>query len=329
MERREFITLLGGAVFAWPLAARAQRPGVPTIGVLGIGSPETNSNPMDGLRKGLSDSGLTEGRDFVIEARWSASAQYDDLLKLASDLLRRPVAVLVATGSARCAQAAKAATGTVPIVFANGSDPVRVGLVASMNRPDGNATGVSYLTSALGPKRLELLRKLVPQASTIAFLVNPTNPVTEGDIENMQAAAKSAGQAIILVTASTESEIDAAFATMVREGAGAVLVNVDAFFYSQRYRLSSLAERYRIPASYNNSEYVTTAGGLMSYGDDRAESYRQVGVYAARLLKGEKPANLPVIQPTKFLLVINLNTARALGIEVSPTLLALADEVIE
>jgi putative ABC transport system substrate-binding protein len=329
VKRREFITLIGGAAAsAWPLAARAQQR-VPVIGVLGIGTLETNANQMDGLRKGLSETGFAEEHDFVLETRWSASAQYDDLLKLASDLVRRSVAVLVATGSARCAQAAKAATRTVPIVFANGSDPVRVGLVASMNRPGGNATGVSFFTSALGPKRLELVRQLVPQASTIAFLVNPANPVTEGDIENMREAAQSVGQAILVVTASTEGELDTAFATMAHEGAGALLANVDAFFYSHRHRLSALAEQYRIPASYNNSEYVTTAGGLMSYGDHRPDSYRQVGVYVGRILKGEKSADLPVMQPTKFELVINLKTARSLGLAVPDKLLALADEVIE
>jgi putative ABC transport system substrate-binding protein len=237
------------------------------------------------------------------------------------------VNVLIATGSANTAWAAKAATASVPIVFANGSDPVKIGLVASMNRPGGNTTGVSFYTSALGPKRLELLRELVPHANTIAFLVNPNDPVTKGDIDELELAAHTVGQKLFVVTARNEHEIDAALATAA-EQAGALLVNVDAFFTSRRHQLVALADRYRIPASYNNSQYIKV-GGLISYGDDRLDSYRQVGIYAARILKGDKPADLPVMQPTKFELVINLKTAKALGLEVPPMLLARADEVIE
>jgi putative ABC transport system substrate-binding protein len=328
VRRREFITLLGAAAAAWPLAAGAQQAPMPVIGFLSIGSLESNAASMAGFRRGLNEQGFVEGRNVMIETRFAADARYERLLALASDLVRRPVAVLIATGSASSARAAKAATTTIPIVFANGSDPVSIGLVASMNRPGGNATGVSYFTSTLGPKRLELLRELVPQATTIAFLVNQTNPVTEGDTKEMQKAARSVGQRIIVVSASNEKEIDAAFESVAGERAGALLVNVDAFFLSRRDQLVELAARYRVPASYNNGEYVKV-GGLMSYGDNRTDSYRQVGVYAARVLKGEKPADLPVMQPTKFELFINLKTAKALGLEVPPLLLARADEVIE
>jgi putative tryptophan/tyrosine transport system substrate-binding protein len=313
VRRREFITLLGAAAAAWPLAAGAQQAPMPVIGFLSIGSLESNAASMAGFRRGLNEQGFVEGRNVMIETRFAADARYERLLALASDLVRRPVAVLIATGSASSARAAKAATTTIPIVFANGSDPVSIGLVASMNRPGGNATGVSYFTSTLGPKRLELLRELVPQATTIAFLVK---------------AARSVGQRIIVVSASNEKEIDAAFESVAGERAGALLVNVDAFFLNRRDQLVELAARYRVPASYNNGEYVKV-GGLMSYGDNRTDSYRQVGVYAARVLKGEKPADLPVMQPTKFELFINLKTAKALGLEVPPLLLARADEVIE
>jgi ABC-type uncharacterized transport system substrate-binding protein len=263
-----------------------------------------------------------------MEARWEAEGRYERLVTLAADLVRLPVNVLIAIGTVRSAQAAKAATTTVPIVFANGSDPVRVGLVPSLNRPGGNLTGVSFYTSALGPKRLELLRELVPQATMIALLVNPTNPVTEGDSKDIEVAARSVGQQMFVVSAANEKEIDAAFATIARERAGALLVNVDSFFSTRRDKLAELAIRYRIPVSYNNRLYVT-AGGLMSYGDNRLDSYRQAGLYVARVLKGEKAADLPVMQPTKFELAINLKTAKAIGLEVPPLLLARADEVIE
>jgi putative ABC transport system substrate-binding protein len=323
MKRRAFISLLGGAA-AWPIAARAQQ-GLPIVGVLSIQGLDPT---FAALRKGLSDSGLVEGRNYVIEVRLVSEPNFEHLRNLAAELIRRRVAVLIATGTAGVAQAAKAETSTIPIVFSNGSDPVKVGLVASMNRPGGNATGVSFQISALGPKRLELLREIVPQATTVAFLVNPVNPVTEGDIEEMLRAARSVGQSVVVVRASNENEIDAAFATIARERADALLVNVDAYLSSRKDQIIGLAARYRIPASYPNSEYVR-AGGLTSYGDDRAESQRQVGLYAARILKGEKPADLPVMQPIKFEMVVNLKTARALGLTVPDKLLALADEVIE
>jgi ABC-type uncharacterized transport system substrate-binding protein len=326
MRRRDFITLLGGAAAAWPFAAGAQRPALPVIGYLAIGSP--TDNRMASFRRGLNEQGLVEGRNFVLEARLAATGQYDRMLALASELVRIPVTVIYAGGSAGTARAARAATSSIPIVFANGSDPVKVGLVASLNRPGGNATGVSFTTSELVPKRLELLRELVPRAQTIAFLVNPTNPVAEGDSDEVTTAARSIGQSIMVLKASDESQIDTAFATMARERVGALLVDVDAYFNARRDQLAALAARYRIPASYNNRAYVE-AGGLMSYGPNLDDGNRQAGVYTGRILKGEKPADLPVMQPTKFELVINLKTAKAIGLDLPPTLLSLADEVIE
>jgi putative ABC transport system substrate-binding protein len=325
MRRRQFITLLGGAAAGWPLAVRAQRRDPPIVGVLSIQGLDAT---LAMLRKGLGDGGLVEGRDYVIEARLASEPDIGHLRSLAAELVRRRVGVIVAIGTAGVAQAAKAETSTIPIVFSNGSDPVKVGLVASMNRPGGNATGVSFQVSALGPKRLELLREMVPQARSIAFLVNPINPVTEGDIEEMQRAAGSLGQSIVVVRATNDNEINAAFAAIAREGADALFVNTDAYLSSRGDQIVGLAARYRIPASYPNSAYVRV-GGLTSYGDDRAEMQRQVGVYAARILKGDKPADLPVVQPTKFEFVINLKTAKALGLTMPPTMLTLADEVIE
>ena len=326
MKRRQFISVLGGAAAAWPLALRAQQPVLPVIGYLNIGSP--GAGVTTGLRIGLGEQGFVEGRNVLIESRFAPTGQYDRLLALASELVGLRVAVLFATGSAGVARAAKAATATIPIVFANGGDPVKVGLVASMNRPGGNATGVSYYTSVLIPKRLELLRELAPQAQTIGFLVNPTNPVSEGDVEDMEDAARSVGQQILVLRAKNETEIDTAFAAISQHRADALLVDVDAYFNTRRDQLAALAARYRVPASYNNRRYVE-AGGLMSYGPNLDDANRQAGVYVGRILKGEKPADLPVMQPTKFQLVINLKTAKALGLRVPDKLLALADEVIE
>ena len=323
MKRREFILLLCGAA-AWPLVARAQQAAMPVIGLLSIGS----LTGMADFHNGLSEQGFVEGRNVLIESRFAPTGQYDRLLALASELVGFRVAVLFATGSAGVARAAKAATATIPIVFANGGDPVKIGLVASMNRPGGNATGVSFYTGALAPKRLELLRELMPQAQTVAFLVNPTNPVSEGDIEDMEDAARSVGQRIVVVRAKNETEIDTAFATISQQRADALLVDVDAYFNSRRDQLAALAARYRVPASYNNRRYVK-AGGLISYGPNLDDAVRQSAIYVGRILKGEKPADLPVMQPTKFELVINLTTAKALGITVPPSLLVRADEVIE
>ena len=327
MKRREFIALAGGAAAAWPLMARAQQSAMPVIGFLTIGSPVTNASTLTIFRDGLREQGFVEGR-VIIESRYAPTGNYDGLLALATELVRLPVAVLFATGSAGVARAAKAATATIPIVFANGGDPVKVGLVASLNRPGGNATGVTFYTSALVAKRLELLRELVPQAQTIAFLVNPTNPVTQGDTDDMEDAARSVGQQIMVVRAKNEAEIDAAFAAIAQQRVGALLVDVDAYFNSRRDQLAALAARYGIPASYNNRRYVE-AGGLMSYGPNLDDAVRQAGVYVGRILKGEKPTDLPVQQPTKFELVINHKIAKALGLVIPPSLQALADEVIE
>jgi putative ABC transport system substrate-binding protein len=327
MKRREFIALAGGAAAAWPLMARAQQSAMPVIGFLTIGSPVTNASTLTIFRDGLREQGFVEGR-VLIESRYAPTGNYDGLLALATELVRLPVAVLFATGSAGVARAAKAATATIPIVFANGGDPVKVGLVASLNRPGGNATGVTFYTSALVAKRLELLRELVPEAQTIAFLVNPTNPVTQGDTDDMEDAARSVGQQIMVVRAKNEAEIDAAFAAITQQRVGALLVDVDAYFNSRRDQLAALAARYGIPASYNNRRYVE-AGGLMSYGPNLDDAVRQAGVYVGRILKGEKPSDLPVQQPTKFELVINHKIAKALGLVIPPSLQALADEVIE
>jgi putative ABC transport system substrate-binding protein len=325
MQRRNFITLLGGAAAVWPVAVRAQQPAVPVIGYIGVGTrPEPSA--LAPFSKGLNDMGYIDGRNVAIEFR--VTEQYDRLPTLAAELVRRQAAVIYAYGPANAAQAAMAATATIPIVFATGADPVSLGLVASLNRPGRNATGITFFSSALAAKRLEMLRELAPQAATIAVLVNPDNARTEGDKSDMEAAARSVGQQIILVSAGTASEIDTAFGTIARQRAGALLVNGDAFYLSRRDQFVALAARDGIPANYNTREYVAT-GGLMSYGDDRSESYRQAGNYVGRILKGAKPADLPVLQPTKFDFVINLKTAKALDLTFPPSFHLRATEVIE
>jgi putative tryptophan/tyrosine transport system substrate-binding protein len=325
VRRREFIAGLGTAV-TWPAVARAQQPMMPVIGWLDNGGQAANPITLAAFQEGLKEVGFIEGRNVTIE--FHVTEGNDQLSALANALVRRQVNVIYATGNSNCAQAAKAATTTIPIVFYNGSNPVSVGLVVSLNRPGGNVTGVTNYAGDLVPKRLQLLREIVPRATTIGYLRNPTNLISAGNLSELLAAARSVGQQIVVWTASTADEIDAAFATATQQRVGAILVTGDAFFYTRRNQLSDLAARYAIPASYDSREYAE-AGGLMSYGDDRMETLRRAGVYVGRVLKGEKPADLPIQQPTRFQFVLNVKTAKALGIDVQPKLLALADEVIE
>jgi ABC-type uncharacterized transport system substrate-binding protein len=326
-KRREFITLLGGAA-AWPLAARAQQPTMPVIGFLDSHSPEPTADRLRGFHRGLKESGHVEGENVVIVYRW-AEGQNDRLPELAAELVRRQVAVIAATGGTPSALAAKAATTTIPIVFAVPEDPVRLGLVASLARPGGNATGINFFNVELAAKRLELLRELVPAAVHVAVLVNPTNVAnTEANLKEVQLASRAMGLQVQVARASTSREIDAAFGTIVRERADALFVGGDALFNSRRLQLALLAARHGLPATYPSRDYPVS-GGLMSYGTDVTDAFRQVGAYAGRILKGAKPADLPVVQASKFELVINHQTARMLGITVPPTLLTAADELIE
>jgi ABC-type uncharacterized transport system substrate-binding protein len=326
--RREFITLLGGAAAAWPVAAQAQQPAIPVIGWLHAGSPESSANRVAAFRRGLNETGYFEGQNVAVEYRW-AEGRYQRFPELAAELVRRQVSVIVTPGNPVAANAAKAATSTIPIVFAIGGNPVEYGLVASLARPGGNVTGINFFVTELAAKRLGLLRELLLTAARVGVLVNPANPPTaQSTVRDVQTAADDIGLQVHILNASTIREIDAAYTSLVRQRADALLVAGDGFFNSRRVQLAMLAVRHAIPATYSAREYAE-AGGLMSYGTNFADTDRQVGIYTGRILKGAKPADLPVLQSTKFELVINLQAARMLGLEVPPLLLARADEVIE
>jgi len=327
VKRREFITLLGTAAAAWPLPARAQQPPMPVIGYLEIRSPDGMADRLRPFRQGLKETGYVEGENVRIEYRW-AENQVDRLPMLAAELVRHRVNVIATTGGELVALAAKAATKTIPIVFGVSQDPVPFGLVASHNRPGGNATGVNFLVSELGSKQLGLLHELIPAAARVGLLVNPKFRATERAMRDVTTAASAIGLQVDVVQASDSREIESVFGTLVHNKADALLVGPGAFFVGRRLQLAILAARHALPAVYNVREYPE-AGGLMSYGTNVRDAYRQIGVYVGRILKGAKPADLPVMQSSKFELVINLPTARALGIEVPPNLLARADEVIE
>jgi putative ABC transport system substrate-binding protein len=327
IRRREFITLLGGVAATWPLAARAQQPAMPLIGFLNSLSPDALTHLVNAFRKGLSEAGHTEGVNVVIEFRW-ADGQYDRLPAMAADLVGRRVAVIVAGGGEPAGLAAKAATSTIPIVFAMGDDPLKNGLVTSLNRPGGNVTGVSFFANVLEAKRLGLLREVVPGATRLAMLVNPAQPIATTQVTEVQEAAHAFGLRIHVLNASSQSDLSVAFESLAQLRVDALHVGSDPFLTSRRDQIVAEVARQALPASYGQREFAA-AGGLMSYGNDLADTYRQVGVYTGRVLHGAVPADLPVMQPTKFELVINLKTAKALGLTIPDKLLAIADEVIE
>jgi putative ABC transport system substrate-binding protein len=326
MRRREFITLLGSAA-VWPLAARAQQPALPVIGYIGSSSAEVNVKRVSAFHKGLGDTGFVEGRNVTIEFRW-AQGREERMPDLVADLIRRGVAVIATPANTAGALAAKAATSTIPIVFGAGGDPVGLGLVDSMNRPGGNVTGVNILNVELTAKRLGLLRELAPRASRLAALTNPASVMSDGIVRNVQASTSTLGLPVDILRASNEGDIDAAFAELARNPGAALLVSVDPFFFTRRVQVTALAARHAIPTIYYSREFADV-GGLISYGTDVENVCELTGVYTGRILKGEKPADLPVAQPTKFEMVINLKAANALGLDVPDKLLALADEVIE
>jgi putative ABC transport system substrate-binding protein len=329
MRRREFITLIGSVAAAWPLGARAQQPAMPVIGFMNIGPAERNDDLGAAFRKGLSETGYIEGQNITIEYRW-AEGHDDRLPGLAADLVRRRVSVIAATSTpaALAALAAREATATIPIVFETAGDPIKLGLVASLNRPEGNITGVTQLNSELVSKRLGLLHDLIPAATIIGFLVNPTDPRAESQTREIQEAAHTLGLQIQVLNASTEDEISTAFAILPQLRVGALVVGTGEFFTRRREQIAALATQQGVPAIYQFREYAA-AGGLISYGTSLPDAYRLAGIYTGRVLKGEKPADLPVLRPTKFELVINLKTAKALGLNIPSGVLAIADEVIE
>ena len=327
IARREFITLLGGAAAAWPSAVRAQQPAMPVIGFLSARSAADSTQLLVAFRRGLRDAGYVEGQNVAIDYRF-AEGKYDRLPVFAADLVRRQVAVIAAISGTPAALAAKAATSVIPIVFANGADPVEFGLIASLSRPGANLTGVTFLAMATVAKRMSVLRELVPTAVAIAYLANPSNELAKAETKETENAARALGMRFHLLHASAERDIEAAFASVVESRVGALVIGSDTFLSSRKQQLIVLAARHRVPTMYYEREFAE-AGGLISYGTDFADSYRQAGDYTGRILKGSKPGDLPVLQPTKFELVLNLKTAKTLGLEVPPTLLARADEVIE
>jgi putative ABC transport system substrate-binding protein len=328
MRRRDFIALLGGGVAGWPLAARAQQAErMPVIGFMSARAPEDSVPPLEAFRRGLKEGGFVEGNNVAIEFRW-ARGDYSRLPALAADLVSRRVGVIVAAGGEPSALAAKAATATIPIVFGIGGDPVKAGLVETFSRPGGNVTGVTLLTNLMEPKRLGLLRDLAPGVPLIGTLINPSFPPSVHQLAQIEEAARAIGQPIVIAKASNDDQLETAFASLVREGAGALLITADPYFDTRRDRIVAFAARRRLPAIYQFREYAV-AGGLLSYGVSITDGYRQYGAYAAMILKGARPAELPVYQPTKFELVINLKTAKTLGLKISDNLLTLADEVIE
>ena len=328
MRRRDVVALLGGAAAAWPVVARAQQTAMPVIGFLGGTSPDTLADRLRAFRQGLKDAGYIEGENLAIEYRW-AQNQIERLPELAADLVRRKVAVIAVTGGLSTTLAAKAATSTIPIVFGAGEDPVRLGLVASLARPGGNLTGVNFFSSELAAKRLGLLHELVPTATRVAVLVNPTNVTnTETTLRDLEPAARALGLRLRILHASTSREIDTAFATFHDDRPDALFVGQDVFFVTRRVQLANLASRHVISAVYGQRDYVE-AGGLMSYGSNFTDAHRQIGIYTGRILNGAKPADLPVVQSSKLELLVNLPTARAIGLDIPPTLLARVDEVIE
>jgi ABC-type uncharacterized transport system substrate-binding protein len=327
VKRRDFITLLGGAVAAWPLAARSQQPSIPVVGWLGAYTPEVIPKAAEAFRRGLSETGFVDGHSVKIEYRWPENS-YAQLPALAADLVSRKVDAIFATGQSAAALAAKTATATIPIVFVHGADPIKVGLVPNLNRPGGNVTGITILANELNAKKLEMLHDLVPATATIALLVNPDSPTVDSAVQDTQEAAHALGRRLLVQRASNEREIDTAWAGIVEQSAGGLVVAGDGFFGTRRDQLVALAARHRIPAIYETSGFVR-AGGFISYGADFVEAHRLAGIYVGRILKGEKPADLPVLQPTKFDLVINLKTAKALGITIPNALLIQATELIE